>query len=562
MPFESRALSKSFAFALLAALACTGSGSGTAPAVATSTAEKAPSAAPPLLELGAHSFPISSKVALARTYFDQGLANTYGFNHAKAIRDFTYAAKLDPQCAICSWGVALAHGPNINMPMGEEAAKAAWGALQEAQSRAAHANALERDLIGALATRYAAEAPAERAALDRAYADAMIALREKHPENVDVAVLAAEAIMDTMPWDYWDEKLAPRELTPTAVAYLEFAMQREPNHLGALHYWIHVQELPAPEKAEAAADRLLPLAPDAGHLVHMPSHIYYRVGRFQDAVLSNITGAKSDESLFALCGPNNYPIYSALYYPHNVHFITVSAAAQGDSAMALAEARRLAMVSEDKVAIFPPVEDFLTYPLLMMVRFGKWDAVLAEPAPPEGRIYQGGVWRFARGMAFARLGRHAEAEAELEALRAAAADPRAAALGANGGTTNTAMLLSVAADQLDGELAAAKGDTPDAIAALEAAVERQDGIRYTEPPPWFMPTRQALGAVLLQAGRAAQAEAVYREDLKHYPKNGWSLYGLAQALNAQGKRDEAAWAEQGFTQAWKHADVKLAASRF
>jgi tetratricopeptide (TPR) repeat protein len=560
MQVGSRALSKALAFALLAALACTGSGSGTA--VEKITAEKPASDAPPLLELGAHSFPISSKVALARTYFDQGLANTYGFNHAKAIRDFTYAAKLDPQCAICSWGIALAHGPNINMPMGEEAAKAAWGALQEAQSRAAHATALERDLIGALATRYAAEAPAERAAFDRAYADAMIALREKHPDNVDVAVLAAEAIMDTTPWDYWDEKLAPRELTPTAVAYLEFAMLREPNHLGALHYWIHVQELPAPEKAEAAADRLLPLAPGAGHLVHMPSHIYYRVGRFQDAVLSNVTGAKSDESLFALCGPNNYPIYSALYYPHNVHFITASAAAQGDSAMALAEARRLAMVSEDKLALFPPVEDFLTYPLLMMVRFGKWDAVLAEPAPPEGRIYQGGVWRFARGMAFARLGRHAEAEAELEALRAAAADPKAAALNANGGTTNTAMLLSIAADQLDGELAAAKGDTSDAIAALEAAVERQDGIRYTEPPPWFMPTRQALGAVLLQAGRAAEAEAVYREDLKHYPKNGWSLYGLAQALNAQGKRDEAAWAEQGFDQAWKHADVKLAASRF
>ena len=562
MQFGSHALSKPLAFALLAALACTGSGSGTAPAVATDTAEKAPSDAPPLLELGAHSFPISSKVALARKYFDQGLANTYGFNHAKAIRDFAYAAKLDSQCAICSWGVALAQGPNINMPMGEEAAKAAWGALQEAQARAANANALERDLIDALGKRYAADAPADRAALDRAYAEAMIALREKHPENADVAVLAAEAIMDTTPWDYWDEELAPRELTPKVVEYLEFAMKRLPDHLGALHYWIHLQELPAPEKAEAAADRLLPLAPDAGHLVHMPSHIYYRVGRFQDAVLSNITGAKSDESLFALCGPNNYPIYSALYYPHNVHFITVSAAAQGDSAMALAEARRLAMVSEGKLAMFPPVEDFLTYPLLMMVRFGKWDALLAEPAPPEGRIYQGGIWHFARGMAFARLGKHAEAEAELEALRAAAADPKAAALSANGGTTNTAMLLSVAADQLDGELAAAKGDTADAIAALEAAVDRQDGIRYTEPPPWFMPTRQALGAVLLQAGRAPEAEAVYREDLRHYPKNGWSLYGLAQALNAQGKRDEAAWAEQGFVQAWKHADVKLAASRF
>jgi tetratricopeptide (TPR) repeat protein len=554
-------MSRRFLPGLLALFALGCSAAGPDP---SSLRESAPDpAAPPLLGgLGAYSFPISTKLPLAQKYFDQGLANTYGFNHAKAIRDFAYAAKLDPQCAICSWGVALAHGPNINMPMGEGAAKAAWAALEEAKARAPHASPLERDLIAALATRYAADAPAERAALDRAYAAAMIALREKHPENVDVAVLAAEAIMDVSPWDYWDGQLAPRELTPKASAFLEFAMEREPNHLGALHYWIHLQELPAPEKAEAAADRLLPLAPDAGHLVHMPSHIYYRVGRYQDAVAANLDGAKSDEALFALCGPNNYPIYSALYYPHNVHFITASAAALGDSARAIAEARRLAMVSQDRVAMFPPVEDFLTYPLLMLVRFGQWDAVLAEPAPPEDRVYQGGIWRFARGMAFARLGRHAEAEAELEALRDAAVDPKAAALPANGGTTTSAVLLSVAADQLEGELAAAKGDVASAIDALEAAVERQDGIRYTEPPPWFMPTRQALGAVLMQAGRAAEAEAVYRDDLKHTPKNGWSLYGLAQALHAQGKRDEAAWAEQGFAQAWKHADVKLSASRF
>jgi hypothetical protein len=368
--------------------------------------------------------------------------------------------------------------------------------------------------------------------------------------------------MDLTPWDYWDEQLQPRELTPRVTELLALAMARSPDHLGALHYWIHLQELPAPEKAEAAADRLLPLAPDAGHLVHMPSHIYYRVGRYQDAVTSNLSGAKADETLFALCGPSQYPIYSALYYPHNVHFITVSAAAQGESERAIAEARRLAMVAKDKLATFPPVEDFLTLPDLMLVRFGKWDAILAEPAPPAERVYHTGIWHFARGMAFTRLGRHAEAEAELEAVRDAAADPRASALNANGGTTNTAVLLSVAGDQLEGELAAAKGDVAGALDALGAAVERQDGIRYTEPPPWFMPTRQALGAVLLQAGRAGEAEGVYREDLRHYPKNGWSLYGLAQALHAQGKAVEAAAVENGFAQAWKHADVKLTASRF
>jgi tetratricopeptide (TPR) repeat protein len=542
-------------------LSCTGSGgSGEAPAAAAEAA--LPADAPPALRLGKHSFPITTSSPLAQRYFDQGLANVYAFNHAKAIRDFAFAAKTDAQCAICSWGVALAHGPNINVPMDAENARAAWAALQEAQARVAHASPLERELIAALATRYAADAPAERAALDRAYAEAMIALQAKHPDDVDVAVLAAEAIMDLTPWNYWDEQHKPRELTPKVEELLQFALARSPEHLGALHYWIHLQELPAPEKAEAAADRLLPLAPDAGHLVHMPSHIYYRVGRFQDAVTSNLDGARADESLFALCGPNNYPIYGALYYPHNVHFITVSAAAQGSSEMALNEARRLAMVSADKVSVFPPVEDFLTLPHLMMVRFGKWEAILAEPAPPAERVYQNGIWHFARGMALARLGRAAEAQAELKAVHSAAVDPRAATLNANGGTTTTAALLSVAADQLEGELAAAQGDVAGALDALGSAVEKQDRIRYTEPPPWFMPTRQALGAVLLQAGRASEAEAVYREDLRHYPKNGWSLYGLAQALHAQGKSTEAAAVENGFAQAWKYADVKLSASRF
>ncbi len=546
---------------LLAALACTGSGGpGSAPAAVHDAA--LPADAPPLLQLGPHRLPIQSSSPMAQRYFDQGLAQIYGFNHAKAIRDFAYAAKLDPQCAICSWGIALAYGPNINLPMGADAVKPAWAALQEAQARAKLASPLEQDLIAALAARYAAEPPADRATLDRAYADAMIALRAKHPENVDVAVLAAEAIMDVTPWNYWDEKFAPRELTPKAEEYLEWALTREPNHLGANHYYIHLEELPSPEKAEAAADRLLPLAPDAGHLVHMPSHIYWRVGRYQDAVAANLVGARADESLFALCGPSNYPIYGALYYPHNLHFISVSAAAQGQSASALAEARRLAMSVKDKVEMFPPVEDFLTLPTLMLVRFGNWEAVLAEPAPPEGRVYQGGIWHFARGMAFARLGRVAEAEAELEAVLDAAADPRAAQLVANGGSTSTAALLALAGDQLEGELAAAKGDTAGAIDALGAAVARQDGLVYTEPPPWFMPTRQALGAVLLQAGRAADAEAVYREDLEQHPKNGWALYGLAQALHGQGKAEQAALVENGFAQAWKHADVKLSASRF
>ena len=563
----SRFAHKLFAGALLAGVACTGSGgSGTAPAIAKTpppAAAEAVSEAPPLFDgLGSHHFAIATSVPLAQQYFDQGLAQTYGFNHAKAIRDFAYAAKLDPNCAICSWGVALAHGPNINMPMVGDAGKLAWEALQEAEARAPHASPLERDLIAALAKRYAAEAPAERAALDRAYADAMIALRAKHPENVDIAVLAAEAIMDVTPWSYWDEKLAPRELTPTAAEYLEWALAREPAHLGANHYYIHLMELPAPQKAEAAADRLLKLAPDAGHLVHMPSHIYYRVGRYQDAVTANIDAARADEALFALCGPNNYPVYGALYYPHNVHFIWAAASAQGESERAITEARRLAAIVEPQFAAFPPVEDYLPIPVLTLARFGRWDAVLAEPAPPAGRIYQGGVWHYARGLAHARLGHSADAEQELAAVDAAAALPTAETTIVGGGFVNAATLLGLASHHLAGEIAAASGDATGAIDSIEAAVAAQDALPYTEPPPWYMPTRQALGAVLLQAGRASEAEAVYRKDLEQYPKNGWSLYGLAQALHAQGKAEQAAWAEQGFAQAWAHADVKLSASRF
>ena len=563
----SRFARKLLAGALLAGVACTGSGgAGTAPAVAqtpAAAAAKSPSDVPPLFNgLGSHHFAIETSVPLAQTYFDQGLAQTYGFNHAKAIRDFAHAAKLDPNCAICSWGVALALGPNINMPMSADAARPAWVALQEAEARASHASPLEQDLIAALAKRYAAAAPVDRAALDRAYADAMIALRAKHPENVDVAVLAAEAIMDLTPWNYWDEKLAPRELTATAVEYLEWALAREPAHLGANHYYIHLVELPAPEKAEAAADRLLTLAPDAGHLVHMPSHIYYRVGRYQDAVTSNIAGVGADEALFALCGPNNYPVYGALYYPHNVHFLWAAASAQGESERALAEARQLASIVEPQLAAFPPLEDYLPIPVLTLARFGRWDAVLAEPAPPAGRIYQGGLWHYARGLAHARLGNTAGAETELDAVDALAALPAAEKTMVASGFVSAATLLGLASDHLAGEIAAANGDAAGAIESIEAAVATQDALPYVEPPPWYMPTRQALGAVLLQAGRAAEAEAVYRKDLEQYPKNGWSLFGLAQSLHAQGKAEQAAWVEHGFAQAWTHADVKLSASRF
>jgi tetratricopeptide (TPR) repeat protein len=313
------------------------------------------------------------------------------------------------------------------------------------------------------------------------------------------------------------------------------------------------------KKAEAAADRLAPLAPDAGHLVHMPGHIYYRIGRYADAARVNVNAVASDEAYFARCRPGDF--YRASYYPHNIHFLWAAAVVEGRSTDAIATARTLAGRVEEFHAELPLVEEFLAIPVVTLVRFGKWDAVLGEPAPPEGRPYQGAMWHYARGVAFARTQRPAEAAAELAILRAAAQSKQNQEFLLAGNTATAAALLAIAQAHLEGELAAAKGDTKSAVAALERAVSLQDALVYMEPPPFYFPTRQALGAVLLEAGRAADAEAVYRADLDMWPKNGWSLFGLSGALAAQ-KKAEAAWAEQGFQHAWQRADVELTASRF
>jgi tetratricopeptide (TPR) repeat protein len=312
-------------------------------------------------------------------------------------------------------------------------------------------------------------------------------------------------------------------------------------------------------RAEAAADRLAPLAPDAGHLVHMPGHIYYRIGRYADAARVNVNAVASDEAYFARCRPGDF--YRASYYPHNIHFLWAAAVVEGQSTDAIATARNLAARVEEFHAELPLVEEFLAIPVVTLVRFGQWDAVLGEPAPPEGRPYQGAMWHYARGVAFARTQRAAEAEAELASVRDAAQSKANQEFLLAGNTATAASLLAIAQAHLEGELAAARGDTKTAVAALERAVSLQDALTYMEPPPFYFPTRQALGAVLLEAGRAAEAEAVYRADLAMWPKNGWSLYGLSRALAAQ-KKPEAAWAEQGFQNAWQRADVKLTASRF
>jgi len=528
----------------------------------TAAAPAAPEAHRPRLlsGVGSHRHPISTKSAEAQRFFDQGLVLTYGFNHYGAIDAFREAARLDPECAMCFWGVAYAYGPNINAPMGPEGATAAYAALQEAKARLEHASPVEREYIEALAVRYAPDPqPASRAALDGAYAEAMRGLHQRHPQDLDAATLFAEALMDLHPWDYWTEDGKPRDGTLEAAATLEAVLERNPWHPGANHFLIHVFEEFEPERAEAAADRLASIAPDAGHLVHMPAHIYWRVGRYQDAWRVNDLAVASDTAYLAWCRP--IPFYAALYYNHNVHFLWAAASAQGQSDVAITAARKLAAgIPADQVASFPPLEDFLTVPIVTLLRFGRFDAVLAEPRPAAELRYATAFWHYARGIALARLGRPAEAEAEQAAFAAIADDPAwEQAVWVEG---PLARRFEVARHHLAGELAGARGDPAGEVSELEAAVSAQDRLNYTEPPAFYFPTRQALGAALLEAGRPADAEAVYRQDLAQYPKNGWSLFGLAESLRAQKKPSEARWAEQGFTRAWARADVKLSASRF
>jgi tetratricopeptide (TPR) repeat protein len=536
----------------------------------TETPSEAPVHTPKLFGgLGKIHHPISTQNAMAQRYFDQGLALAYGFNHDGAIDSFREAARLDPKCAICWWGIAFAAGPNINAPMGPDGAKLAFEAAQQARRLESNASPAERDFIDAIQVRYTADfektagaggSPA-RIAQDRAFADAMRQVASKHPQDVDAITIFAESLMDLSPWNYWHDDRSPREFTPEAQAALQRALALNPDHTGALHYTIHIYERFEPEKAEAAADRLELQAPDAGHLVHMPAHIYYRVGRYKDSADVNEAAAAADVAYFSWCRAP--AAYAALYYTHNLHFLWASAMIEGRSDAALTAARRIvAQVPLDQLSTFPFLEDFLVTPYYTLTRFGKWDAILGEPQPPADQKFVTAIWHYARGLAYTRKGRPADAKVEYEALARIAADPAVASLGydTSGGTAG--QRLAVAQHHLAGEMAAARDDSRTAVVELEEAVRIQDGMPYSEPPPFYFPVRQALGAVLLDAGQPAKAEVVYREDLQRYPRNGWSLYGLSKSLSAQGRRADAQYAATGFQHAFARADVKLAESRF
>ena len=501
----------------------------------------------------------------AQRYFNQGMVLSFGFNHAESIRSFRAAQRLDDSCAMCFWGEALATGPNINVTAKGKAIMspadqvAAYAAIGQAIARKDNVSPVERDLIDALAVRYSPEPVEDRDALDRAYATALGELTSKYPQDDDVAALFAEAWMNTMPWNYWSDEGTPRPETVPVIEALETIVARNPRHPLALHLYIHAVEASSnPGRAEDEADTLLTLVPGSGHLVHMPAHLYWRVGRYHDAAEANVMAAAVDEAYIAQCNAQGF--YPALYYPHNIHFLWAAASMEGRSAVAIDAARKVAAnVRLEQIAQFPAVEFFHTIPLLALVQFGRWDELLAEPAPRDDLAYSRAIWHYARGVALANRGDVAGARAEAAALAPLKANEKIMFL--DGVDYPASVLLGIADELLHGEIALAASDLPAAIAHFEGAVAAQDELPYTEPPFWYYPTRQSLGLALLRADRAADAEPVYRKDLAAHPHNGWSTYGLIQSLEAQGKSAEAAEHRSHFEMMWSLADVELTASR-
>jgi tetratricopeptide (TPR) repeat protein len=461
---------------------------------------------------------------------------------------------------MCYWGLALTHGSNYNSPTDAERERAAWEAVEKARALTSGAAPAERALIEAQAVRHSPDPKADRAALDRAYADAMRAVAGRFPDDPDAATFFADALMNLRPWNLWRRDGQPQPGTEEIVQTLEQTLVTRPDHPGALHLYIHAVEAgPEPGRGEAAADRLGPLMPGAGHLVHMPSHIYLRVGRYADAATANARAVEADRAYFAVSRPSE--TYRMGYYPHNIEFLWFAASMEGRSAETVRAARELAAATPpEMVREMPEMEAAHAAPLFALARFGRWDEILREPAPDRAWPYATGAWRYARGLAFAATGRPEPARAELAELKAVAATVPSDRIAAS--FFKQTDMLGLAGEVLAGEIAGRGGDLPAAVGHLTAAIEIQDGQWFREPPPWYFPVRQSLGAVLLQAGRPAEAEEVYREDLRRNPGNGWSLFGLAQTLRAQDKLAEASIVEERFRRAWSRADVTLPASRF
>jgi tetratricopeptide (TPR) repeat protein len=515
--------------------------------------------APRLQNLGTHTFPVSTRNRQAQAYINQGLNLAYAFNHAEARRAFREAARLDPNLAMAYWGQALVLGPNINALMEPNEEPNAYELMQKALSLKSRASLRERAYIDALAQRYSGAA-ADRKPRDQAYANAMREVHRRFPQDLDAAMLYVESVMDLRPWGYWQRDGTPHEGTAEIVALTEQVMAKNPRHPAALHMYIHLMEATAtPEKAEKAADTLLTLMPAAGHMVHMPGHIYQRVGRYADAMKSNELAIAADEDYIAQCQAQG--LYPMGYYPHNIHFLWFAASADGQSRVAIESARKLAAkIDDETLKAVPMLAGFRIVPYYALTRFGRWEEMLKEPEPPVFNVVLRATWHYARGLSLVATGRIDQAAAELERLNALLPDE---SMKQPLFSPNLAgAVLAPAPEVLQAEIDAARGNYDSAIAHLERAVRLEDSLVYTEPSEFHYPPRLALGAILLEAGRPVEAETVYWEDLRRNQDNGWALFGLMQALRAQSKSAEAALIEARFAKAWARSDVRLNASRF
>lgn len=524
-------------------------------AVNSSNAAATPAATKLVTGLGPVHHTVSTANSEAQKYFDQGLAYIYGFNHEEAVRSFNRAAELDPRLAMAHWGRALALGPNINAPeIDETAAKAAYEAAERALALSASATPAERGYIAALVKRYPANPKADWHKLAVDYKNAMGELSKRYPDDLDAATLYAESAMDLRPWKLYTKDGRPEEGTEEIVAVLEWVLARNPNHVGANHYYIHATEAStAPQRALPSAQRLPALAPSSGHLVHMPAHVYIRTGDYDAAIRANDRAARVDEAYISCCAPKGAAFYPAMYYSHNLHFLAVAAAMAGKSKVAGDASRRLGAHVDPVIEQMPMFEAFGSIPILIAVRQAQWGDVLKWPKPKENRHASLAAWHFARGMAHAAMKDVGPALAEQEQFKAEAAKAKDLMMGNN----TAGNVLKVADHLLSAKIAAARDDREGAKREFELAIAAQDALDYDEPPAFPWPVREALGAQLLRSGDAAGAEKVFRDDLAKSPNNPRSLFGLSESLKARGRHFDSDQVRKDFDQRWGGADMKL-----
>ena len=506
--------------------------------------------------LGDLHHPVSTTNPQAQQFFDQGLRLIYAFNHDEAARSFTRATELDPKLAIAYWGIAEAVGPNYNDPASDDRFKEAHAAIQKAVDLSANASPSEKAYIQAMAVRFPAEPNPDRRKSAEAYHDAMREVVKQYPDDLDAATLFAESGMNLHPWGLWHPDGTPEAGTEEIVATLESVIRRDPNHMGAVHYYIHaVEASPNPERALAGANKLAAMAPAAGHLVHMPAHVYIRTGDYEAAVKTNEKAADADRAYIKSSGVMG--IYPMMYYSHNLHFIAMCSAMNGNYSEAKKNAEMLAAHVGPAVKEMPPLEGFMTIPMAVDIRFHRWNDILKMPQPDPDMKTATVFWHFGRGLALASTGKVSEAEAEYKIVSAAEAATPPDVVFAMPVNNKAKDIMKIAADVLGAKIAIAKKDNTTALYLLTAAVAVQDSLKYGEPPDWFFPVRESLGAALLMNGDAAGAEKVFRADLDRNPRNPRSLFGLREALKAQGKDYDAGFVQKQFEASWKGEALKM-----